>query len=448
MSDTLEPKAPPAAEDLGFDPDALQARYRAERDKRLRADGNEQYVEVAGEFAHYLDDPYVEPGFDARAATDEVEVVVIGGGFGGLLAGARLREAGVDDIRIDREGRRLRRHLVLEPLSRARCATSSRYIYLPLLEEIGYMPEREVLARARRSSRTAAAIGEHFDLYDDACFQTEVTELRWDDDDARWIVTTNRGDAITRPLRGHGQRAAAPARSCPASPASRRSRATPSTPAAGTTTTPAATPTAASTGLAGQAGRHHRHRRHGRAVRPAPRRVRPSSSTSSSARRRRSTCATTARPIPSGPQPRARLAAAADGQLQHPGLRRLPGRGPGQRRLDRHHRQPAGHGCASRSSGRAPPTSAGAHDASWPTSRRWSRSAPASTTIVAGPGDGRGAEAVLPPVLQAAVLPRRVPATTFNRPNVHAGRHRRPGRRAHHRDAASWSTATSTSSTA
>ena len=47
--------------DLPFDPDALREKYRQERDKRLRADGNEQYVEVVGEFAHYLDDPYVEP---------------------------------------------------------------------------------------------------------------------------------------------------------------------------------------------------------------------------------------------------------------------------------------------------------------------------------------------------------------------------------------------------
>jgi cyclohexanone monooxygenase len=61
MSDTLEPKAPPVAEDLGFDPEALKARYRAERDKRLRSDANEQYVNVVGGFAHYLEDPYVAP---------------------------------------------------------------------------------------------------------------------------------------------------------------------------------------------------------------------------------------------------------------------------------------------------------------------------------------------------------------------------------------------------
>src|SRR6478735_3538005 len=102
MSDTLAPSeaAGRAAGDLGFDPEALRARYRQERDKRLRRDGNAQYREIAGDFAHYLDDPYVEPGFTRAPLTDEVEVVVVGGGFGGQLAAARLREAGIGDIRI------------------------------------------------------------------------------------------------------------------------------------------------------------------------------------------------------------------------------------------------------------------------------------------------------------------------------------------------------------
>src|SRR4029453_3987814 len=87
-----------------FDPDALRAKYRAKRDKRLRADGNDQYVEVTNEFAHYVDDPYVAPGFVREPLTDEVEVAVIGGGFGGLLAGARLRQAGVADVRVIEKG--------------------------------------------------------------------------------------------------------------------------------------------------------------------------------------------------------------------------------------------------------------------------------------------------------------------------------------------------------
>src|ERR1700683_1522386 len=84
---------------LDFDPDALREKYKQERDKRVRTDGNAQYVEVSGKFAHYLDDPYVKP-FDRAPLSDEVEVVVIGGGFGGLLAGARFHEAGMKDVRL------------------------------------------------------------------------------------------------------------------------------------------------------------------------------------------------------------------------------------------------------------------------------------------------------------------------------------------------------------
>ncbi|MFI4950484.1 MAG: NAD(P)-binding protein, partial [Caulobacterales bacterium] len=105
MTDTLDSVGPAKAaqDDLGFDPEALRARYRAERDKRLRADGNAQYRDIS-EFSRYLDDPYVAPGFSRAPLTDEVEVVVVGGGFGGQLAAARLREAGVDDIRIIEKG--------------------------------------------------------------------------------------------------------------------------------------------------------------------------------------------------------------------------------------------------------------------------------------------------------------------------------------------------------
>src|SRR4051812_78847 len=90
--------------ELRFDPEALREKYRQERDKRLRAEGNAQYVEVTGKFAHYLEDPYVEP-IVREPLTDEVEVAIIGAGFGGLLVGARLREAGVASIwLIDKAG--------------------------------------------------------------------------------------------------------------------------------------------------------------------------------------------------------------------------------------------------------------------------------------------------------------------------------------------------------
>jgi cyclohexanone monooxygenase len=179
--------------DLPFDPDALRAKYRAERDKRIREDGNEQYVEMTGDFAHYLDDPYVEP-LVREPLADLVEVVVIGGGFGGLLAGARLREAGIDDLRIIEKGGDFGGTWYWNRYPGAACDIES-YIYLPLLEEIGFMP-KEKYTRAPEILDHSRKVAEHYDLYRAACFQTEVTAVEWDDADGRWIIRTNRGDAM------------------------------------------------------------------------------------------------------------------------------------------------------------------------------------------------------------------------------------------------------------
>ena len=81
-----------------FDPEYLRKKYREERDKRLRQDGNEQYQEVSGEFSYFSEDPYINDVIEREAIKEETEVVVIGGGFGGMLAGARLREAGIDAV--------------------------------------------------------------------------------------------------------------------------------------------------------------------------------------------------------------------------------------------------------------------------------------------------------------------------------------------------------------
>ena len=181
-------------ENLAFDPDALRAKYRAERDKRIRDDGNEQYVEVKGEFAHFVEDPYVAPGFSRAPLHDEVEVVVIGGGFGGLLAGARLREAGVEDIRVIEKGGDFGGTWYWNRYPGAACDVES-YIYLPLLEELAYVP-KEKYTRAPEILAHSKAIGQRYDLYRNACFQTEVTEMRWDEDSARWLLSTNRGDRM------------------------------------------------------------------------------------------------------------------------------------------------------------------------------------------------------------------------------------------------------------
>src|SRR3954466_9828669 len=179
---------------VDFDPDVLREKYREERDKRVRPDGNEQYVEVKAEFSQYVDDPYVEPGFTREPLFDEVDVAIVGGGFGGLLMGARLREAGFERIRLVEKAGDVGGTWYWNRYPGAMCDVES-YVYLPLLEEMGYIPKHKY-SFAPEIFEYSKAIARRFNLYDDACFQTGVTELRWDDASTRWIISTDRGDRM------------------------------------------------------------------------------------------------------------------------------------------------------------------------------------------------------------------------------------------------------------
>jgi cation diffusion facilitator CzcD-associated flavoprotein CzcO len=177
----------------GIDKEALRRKYAEERDKRLRPDGNDQYLRLAGEFGHYRDDPHT-PWAERAPLTDHRTVVCVGGGFAGLVVGARLREAGVD-VRIIEKGGGFGGTWYWNRYPGAQCDTASM-VYMPLLEETGHMPSEkyvhgpEILAHCQR-------IGQQFGLYDDALFHTEVTGLTWDEDRARWAIETSRGDRLT-----------------------------------------------------------------------------------------------------------------------------------------------------------------------------------------------------------------------------------------------------------
>jgi cyclohexanone monooxygenase len=179
---------------LGFDPDKLRTKYQAERDKRVRSEGKEQYVEVDGQFSHFVDDPYVEPGFTREPLTDEVDVLIIGGGFGGLLAGARFRQAGLQDIRIVEAGGDFGGTWYWNRYPGAQCDIES-YCYLPLLEELEYIP-KEKYSYAPEIYEHSQRIAKSYELYDSAVFQTRVTDLTWDEETARWTVSTDRDDAM------------------------------------------------------------------------------------------------------------------------------------------------------------------------------------------------------------------------------------------------------------
>src|ERR1700678_1688690 len=189
MTSERERAAKPA-----IDKQALLAKYIAERDKRLRPEGNTQYLQLKGQLAHYLEDPYT-PRAERAPKTDHVTFAFVGGGFAGLVTCARLVEAGVTDVRIVEKGGDFGGTWYWNRYPGAQCDTASM-VYLPLLEETGHMPTEkyvhgpEILAHCRR-------IASQFGLYSGALLHTEVTGLAWDETTARWVITTSRGDRLT-----------------------------------------------------------------------------------------------------------------------------------------------------------------------------------------------------------------------------------------------------------
>ncbi|WP_332766760.1 flavin-containing monooxygenase [Phenylobacterium sp.] len=190
-----------AADKPRIDKQALLAKYIEERDKRLRPDGNGQYLEVRGRLAHYLDDPYT-PRVERAPKTDHVTFAFVGGGFAGLVTGARLVEAGVTDVRIVEKGGDFGGTWYWNRYPGAQCDTASM-IYMPLLEETGHMPT-EKYAHAPEILEQCQRIGKQYGLYENALFHTEVEDLSWDDAKSRWVISTNRGDRFTADFIGLG----------------------------------------------------------------------------------------------------------------------------------------------------------------------------------------------------------------------------------------------------
>ncbi|MDX2380242.1 MAG: NAD(P)/FAD-dependent oxidoreductase [Acidimicrobiia bacterium] len=172
---------------------AIRERYAIERDKRLRPDGADQYLEPSGRFAALADDPWIED-VERDPVTDDVTVALIGGGFAGLGTGARLHEAGLTDVRIIDGAGDVGGVWYWNRYPGAMCDTAAM-VYLPLLEQTGHMPSKkyvygdEIFEHAQRIAKT-------FGLYDNALFSTEVKTLEWDDVSSRWLIETDRGDRL------------------------------------------------------------------------------------------------------------------------------------------------------------------------------------------------------------------------------------------------------------
>ncbi|MEZ4384539.1 MAG: NAD(P)/FAD-dependent oxidoreductase [Nannocystaceae bacterium] len=187
---------PEELQDVAARADAIRARYRRERDKRVRArpEGEAQFVEIGGAFADFDRDPFADPDFTRPAVVEETDVVIVGAGFGGMMVAAHLHKRGVGRFRMIDKAADFGGTWYWNRYPGCMCDVES-YCYLPLLEETGYMPTRKY-AHASEIFAYCQLLGRRFDMYPKALFQTEVTGMVWDEAAARWTVTTSRGDRL------------------------------------------------------------------------------------------------------------------------------------------------------------------------------------------------------------------------------------------------------------
>jgi cyclohexanone monooxygenase len=168
-----------------------QEKYRAFKEARR---GAADYMAMEGEFSKYLEDVYSAPPVPRQALDDECEILVVGAGFAGLLLWYKLRQAGFNDVRFCEKGGDVGGTWYWNRYPGIACDVES-YSYLPLLEEMGYIPTMK-FASGFEIMEYCQSMAEKLDFYDHCLFHTTVEKTRWDEESGRWTVSTDRGDEM------------------------------------------------------------------------------------------------------------------------------------------------------------------------------------------------------------------------------------------------------------
>ncbi|MCF8710485.1 flavin-containing monooxygenase [Rhizorhapis sp. SPR117] len=179
---------------LDFSPEALEEKYRIEREKRVRTDGLQQYVDLAKITGDHAVDPYLEEELVREPFDEDANVLIIGGGFSGMMTAVALGQAGIEDVRIIEKGSDFGGAWYWNRYPGVACDVES-YVYLPLLEQTGYIPTQKYVGGAEIFAYYQQ-VARQFGLYDSAIFQTGVEAITWIEDKDRWLVETDRGDRL------------------------------------------------------------------------------------------------------------------------------------------------------------------------------------------------------------------------------------------------------------
>lgn len=168
-----------------------QAKYREFKEARR---GAADYMSMEGTFSKYLEDVYSADPIEREVLTDECEILVVGGGFAGLLLWYKLQKAGFEDVRFCEKGGDVGGTWYWNRYPGIACDVEA-YSYLPLLEEMGYYPTMK-FASGFEILEYCQAMAEKFGFYEHCLFHTTVEETVWDESISRWSVTTDRGDKM------------------------------------------------------------------------------------------------------------------------------------------------------------------------------------------------------------------------------------------------------------
>ncbi|KAF2662350.1 FAD/NAD(P)-binding domain-containing protein [Lophiostoma macrostomum CBS 122681] len=176
--------------------DALNVndRYNEERAKRLRNDGNNQYLEpsLSKDFQFFIDDPWADPAtvkdLETMFPDHSCKLLILGAGWGGLLYAIRMLDVGFqpEDIRIIDTAGGFGGTWYWNRYPGLFCDIES-YCYLPLLEETGYIPKHRY-ATGDEIRNYANFAAEKWGLVGSAVFQTKAEKLAWNEKAKEWKV--------------------------------------------------------------------------------------------------------------------------------------------------------------------------------------------------------------------------------------------------------------------